>query len=79
MAWTPALLPRLKAMSATGPTIPSDGSKGGVSVNSICPSAIDTPMLRVFINRPAHDEADPKCGLVTSWRRTVVTRVAAVS
>jgi NAD(P)-dependent dehydrogenase (short-subunit alcohol dehydrogenase family) len=50
-----------------------------VRVNAICPGAIDTPMLRVFVNRPdqpGHNEADPEQLIKAAVTRNPMGRAA---
>jgi NAD(P)-dependent dehydrogenase (short-subunit alcohol dehydrogenase family) len=55
-------------------TIDPDGC-----MNAICPGAIDTPMLRVFVNRPdqpGHNEADPEQLIKAAVTRNPMGRAA---
>ena len=48
-------------------------------MNAICPGAIDTPMLRVFVNRPdqpGHNEADPEALIKAAVTRSPMGRAA---
>ena len=54
-------------------------AKDNIRVNAVCPGAIDTPMLRVFVNRPdqpGHNAADPEALIKAAVARNPMGRAA---
>ena len=67
------------AINALTRAMALDHAADNITVNAVCPASIDTPMLRVFVNRPdqpGHNEADPEALIKAAVTRNPMGRAA---
>ena len=77
--WSPTYSAAKAGVIGLARSLAKRHAKDGVRVNAICPGAIDTPMLRVFVNRPdqpGHNEADPEALIKAAVSRSPMGRAA---
>ena len=77
--WSPTYSAAKAGVIGLARSLAKRHAKDGVRVNAICPGAIDTPMLRVFVNRPdqpGHNEADPEALIKAAVTRSPMGRAA---
>jgi NAD(P)-dependent dehydrogenase (short-subunit alcohol dehydrogenase family) len=77
--WSPTYSAAKAGVIGLARSLAKRHAKHGIRVNAICPGAIDTPMLRVFVNRPdqpGHNEADPEELIKAAVARNPMGRAA---
>jgi NAD(P)-dependent dehydrogenase (short-subunit alcohol dehydrogenase family) len=77
--WSPTYSAAKAGVIGLARSLAKRHAKDGIRVNAICPGAIDTPMLRVFVNRPdqpGHNEADPEALIKAAVTRNPMGRAA---
>jgi NAD(P)-dependent dehydrogenase (short-subunit alcohol dehydrogenase family) len=77
--WSPTYSAAKAGVIGLARSLAKRHASDGVRVNAICPGAIDTPMLRVFVNRPdqpGHNEADPEVLIKAAVARNPMGRAA---
>jgi NAD(P)-dependent dehydrogenase (short-subunit alcohol dehydrogenase family) len=77
--WSPTYSAAKAGVIGLSRSLAKRHAKDGIRVNAICPGAIDTPMLRVFVNRPdqaGHNEADAEELIKAAVTRNPMGRAA---